>query len=142
MALKSSMKILLVDHVIGIRNATKSMLSAVGFRNIKETGDGESAWAIIEEGIATNEKVELIISEWALPKLTGKELLQRIRANPVMKSVPFLLATGEAEQQTIVTAIKSGANNFIVKPYSSQTLQEKIAEVFQKIEDQKAKKKS
>ena len=57
MALKSSMKILLVDHVIGIRNATRTMLTSVGFRNIKETGDGESAWTIIEEGIATNEKV-------------------------------------------------------------------------------------
>ncbi|MBI2521066.1 MAG: response regulator [Bdellovibrio sp.] len=136
------MKILLVDHVIGIRNATRAMLTAVGFRNVKEAGDGESAWSIIEEGIATNEKIELIISEWSLPKLTGKELLERIRANPSMKAVPFLLATGEAEQQTIVTAIKSGANNFIVKPYSSQTLQEKIAEVFQKIEEQKSKKKS
>lgn len=139
MALKSTMRILIIDHVMAMRGATKTMLSQVGFKNIKEAGDGETAWDIIEEGITTNEKIELIISEWALPKLTGQELLQKIRANPAMKNVPFLLATGEAEQQTIVKAIKSGADNFIVKPYSSATLQEKIGGVFQKREAEKLK---
>jgi len=132
MALKASMKILLVDNVPGMRGATKTMLSQVGFKNVKEVGDGEAAWKAIEEGIASNEKFEFIISEWTLPKMTGLELLRQVRENPAMAKVPFLLVTGDAEQTTIVTAIKAGASNFVVKPFSSQTIQEKIASIFAK----------
>jgi len=139
MALKASMKILLVDHVTAMRGAAKNMLTQVGFKNVKECDNGEDALALIEEGIQTNEKYEFIISEWSLPKLTGEELLKKIRSNPSTKDLPFLLVTGDAEQQTIMNAIKAGADNFIVKPFSSQTLQEKIGAIHQKREKNKKK---
>ena len=132
MALKASMKILIVDHVSAMRGATKTMLSKVGFKNLVETDCAEKAWKKIEEGIEEEEKVEFVITELDLPSMSGIEFLQSIRSNPQTKGVPVLIVTGDAEQTRIVEAVKAGANNFIVKPFSSQVLQDKIAAIFQK----------
>jgi len=131
MALKSSMRILLVDHVIAMRGATKNMLSQVGFKKLIETDTGTKAWSKIEEGLEADEKIEFIITELDLSGMSGMELLTKVRSHPATKDVPVLIVTGDAEQSKIVEAVKAGANNFIVKPFSSQTLQSKIATIFQ-----------
>jgi two-component system chemotaxis response regulator CheY len=138
MALKASMKILIIDPNSGIRQATRKMLTEVGFKNVVEVGDEVQAWKVINESIEIDKPVEFIISEYELSKGSGIDFLQTIRSHKVMASTPFLMITGQAEQQVIVQSIKAGANNFLVKPFSSVMLQEKIAAIFKQGNSKKA----
>ena len=67
-----------------------------------------------------------------MPEMTGIDLLKSLRARDDLKDLPFLMVTAEAEQGSIMTAVKSGVSNFIVKPFSPEVLKEKIVKIFQK----------
>lgn len=130
MALKASMKILVVDTNANMRQNVKKLLSDIGFKNVKEAGDGNKAMGVIEEAIEEAAPVEFVISEFELEKMNAVELLAKIRANDKSKKAKFLLMTGDSDQQKMVQAIKAGVNNVIVKPFSADTLKEKIAKIF------------
>lgn len=131
MALKSSMKILLVDEAPSMRQSIKKMLTDLGFKNVSEAGDAEKAWNILLDS-ASEKPVEFIICEWNVPKTSGLELLRKIRSHDTFKKVAFLMMTADSDQQKIVQAVKEGVNNVIVKPFSAQTLIEKIDKIFNK----------
>src|SRR5690606_12816909 len=130
MALKASMKILVVDTNANMRQNVKKLLSDIGFKNVKEAGDGNKTKGVIEEEIEEAGPVEFVISEFELEKMNAVELLAKIRANDKSKKAKFLLMTGDSDQQKMVQAIKAGVNNVIVKPFSADTLKEKIAKIF------------
>jgi two-component system chemotaxis response regulator CheY len=127
MPLKSSMKILLVDSAATNRQSLKKVFSSLGFKNIIEAIDGETAWKKIEEA---ETPVELIVSEWELPKISGLELLQKVRATEKYKATKFLMITGEAAQQNIIIAVKNGVSNVMVRPFSANTVTEKLAKIY------------
>lgn len=129
MALKSSMKILLADASPGNRQVMKKMLSDVGFKNVIEAADGEKALEKIEAHKEDN-PIGLIIADWELPKVEGLELLKNIRKDEKLKATKFLMIIGEAAQQNVVIAVKSGVNNVIVRPFSNNILMEKIGKIF------------
>lgn len=129
MALKSSMKILLADPQSGNRQAVKKMLVDIGFKNVSEAPDGERAWAKIEEAME-DKPIELIIAAWDIDKISGLDLLKKVRANEKIAKTKFLMITSEADQQNIVISVKSGVNNVVVRPFSANTLMEKIGKVF------------
>ena len=129
MALKSSMKILLVDAEPGSRQVVKKMLTNMGFKKVIEAGDGQKAWDKIME-THTEDPVGLVISNWDLPAISGLDLLKKVRGSDKFPKMPFLMVTGEAAQQNVVIAVKSGVNNVVVKPFSSNTLMEKIGKIF------------
>tara|TARA_R110002072_G_scaffold276051_1_gene437508 strand:- start:249022 stop:249402 length:381 start_codon:yes stop_codon:yes gene_type:complete len=123
------MKILLADSIPSNRQVLRKMLSDVGFKNVIEAGDGESAFEKIEESLA-EKPVEFIISDYNLEKLNGLDFLKKVKATESTKKTPFLLITGEADQQIIVLAVKAGVSNVIVRPYSANTIIEKISKIF------------
>ncbi len=131
MALKASMKIIIVDPAAGNRQYLKKMLSDIGFKNVIEAGDGEAAWAKIDAS-REDSPVALVICEWDVPKIAGLDLLKKMRADETFKSSKFLMVVGEAAQQNIVIAVKSGVNNVMIRPFSANTLTEKIAKTFGK----------
>jgi two-component system chemotaxis response regulator CheY len=130
MALDPNMKILIVDDMSTMRKIIKNMLQQVGFKNIEEADDGATAWPKIEQGLASGEPYQFIISDWNMPQMTGIDLLGKIKGNDKLKTVPFLMVTAEAEQGNVVIAVKAGVSNFIVKPFSAQVLKEKIDKIF------------
>ncbi len=132
MALKASMRILLVDPNSNIRMATRQMFNKIGFKNIKECDGAESAIKMLESAVSENENFEFIVLEWDLPKMSGLDFIKHLRADEHYANVPMLLATGDAEQNTIVSAAKAGVNNFMVKPFSLNMVQEKIGAIFNK----------
>jgi len=101
----------------------------LGFSNIKDAADGELAWTILNE---TNPPIQLIISDWNMPNCTGLEFLKRVRADEKFKKTPFLLVTAEAEQDQIIEAVKSGVDQYVIKPFSAATLKTKLEIVFKK----------
>lgn len=130
MGLKASIRIIVIDETSSMRKATKTMLTQIGFKNIKEAPDGQSAWELLQAAAKDNAPYEFIISDHSMEKLTGLDLLKLVRSDAVMKDTPFLMVTADADQNNVLTAVKAGVNNFIVKPFSAVTLKEKIEKIF------------
>ena len=130
MAIKSDMKILVVDDMSTMRKIIKNMLGQIGLKNIHEADDGATAWPMIEEAQNASEPFEFIVSDWNMPQMTGLDLVKKIRDTENLKNLPFLMITAEAEQGNVVIAVKAGVSNFIVKPFSPQVLKEKIEKIF------------
>jgi two-component system chemotaxis response regulator CheY len=127
MAIDKNMKILVVDDFSTMRRIVKNILRQLNFNNIVEADDGASALDILQK-----EKVDMVVSDWNMPKMTGLELLKAVRADDALKDIPFLMVTAEAQQENIIEAVKSGVSNYIVKPFTAETLGQKINQVFNK----------
>ncbi len=130
MAMKSGMKIIIIDDMATMRKIIKNMMKQIGFTNLAEADDGATAWPMIQEAQASGEPYEFIVSDWNMPKMSGLDLLKNMRDSEDFKSTPFLMITAEAEQGNVVIAVKAGVSNFIVKPFSAQVLKEKIEKIF------------
>ncbi|HPW68051.1 MAG: chemotaxis response regulator CheY [Desulfomonilia bacterium] len=127
MAIDKNMKILVVDDFSTMRRIVKNILRQLNFNNIVEADDGASALDILQK-----EKIDMVVSDWNMPKMTGLELLKAIRGDDALKDIPFLMVTAEAQQENIIEAVKSGVSNYIVKPFTAETLGQKINQVFNK----------
>ncbi|MFY9399251.1 MAG: chemotaxis response regulator CheY [Desulfomonilia bacterium] len=127
MAIDKNMKILVVDDFSTMRRIVKNILRQLNFNNIVEADDGASALDILQK-----EKIDMVVSDWNMPKMTGLELLKAIRSDDALKDIPFLMVTAEAQQENIIEAVKSGVSNYIVKPFTAETLSQKINQVFSK----------
>jgi two-component system chemotaxis response regulator CheY len=65
-----------------------------------------------------------------MPKISGLELLKQMKADGDLKNIPFLMITAEAQKQNIIEAVKTGVSNYIVKPFTADTIAEKLKKVF------------
>lgn len=123
---KPDMKILVVDDFPTMRRIVKTLMKQNGFTNFVEAEDGAMAYEILKQ----DPNIEFIISDWNMPNMTGIEFLKTVRADPKFKHLPFLMVTAEAEKENIIEAVKSGVSNYVVKPFTSQVLAEKLAKIF------------
>ena len=121
----TSMKVLVVDDFATMRRIVKNILNQLGFKNIIEADDGSTALEALKQ-----EHVGLIISDWNMPKMTGLELLKAVRAHPDYATTPFIMVTAEAQQENIIQAVKAKVSQYIVKPFTAETLGEKIDKIF------------
>lgn len=120
----TSIKILIVDDFATMRRILKNILKQLGFNNITEADDGTTA---LEE-LAKN-SFDLIISDWNMPKMTGIELLKKVRSNPASKDIPFLMVTAEAQKQNVIEAVQAGVSNYVVKPFTAESISEKLEKI-------------
>ncbi len=121
----SKMKILIVDDMSTMRRILKNALRQLGYQNIEEAEDGQIAFAKLSQW-----PVDLVVTDWNMPNMDGLELLKSVRADPTLKSMPVLLVTAQAEQKHVLEAIRAGASNYIVKPFTADTLKTKIDKIF------------
>ncbi len=126
MAIDYNMKILIVDDFATMRRIVKNILTQLGFKNFIEADDGSVAWEILQK-----EPVDFIVSDWNMPKMPGIELLKKVRADDKLKDIPFLMVTAEAQKENIIEAVKAKVSNYIVKPFTPETLGEKIEKIFE-----------
>ena len=120
------MKIMLVDDSRTIRNIQKNVLKQIGHTDLVEAEDGVVALRLFAEQVP-----DLMLVDWNMPNMDGITLIRKIRETN--KSVPIIMCTTEAEKSRILEAIKAGVNNYIVKPFSVESLQEKIEQTMSKI---------
>jgi two-component system chemotaxis response regulator CheY len=120
-----AMKILVVDDFATMRRIVRNILKQIGFTDIVEADDGSTALEIL-----ATDKIDLIVSDWNMPKVTGLELLKKVRADSNFKDIPFLMVTAEAQKQNIVEAVQAGCSNYIVKPFTADTISEKLKKIF------------
>lgn len=117
-------KILVVDDFATMRKVIRNLLKQVGYENIVEAEDGVSALKALK-----SQKIDLIVSDWNMPNMTGLELLKEVRSDEELKPTPFLMVTAEALQDNVIAAVKAGVSNYIVKPFTAEVLNEKIKKI-------------
>jgi two-component system chemotaxis response regulator CheY len=120
------MKIMLVDDSRTIRNIEKNVLAQLGYTDTVEAGDGVEALSLI-----SNSMPDLFLVDWNMPNMDGLTLVKNIRAKN--QSVPIIMVTTEAEKARVVEAIKAGVNNYVVKPFTADTLGGKIKQTLEKV---------
>lgn len=113
------MKIMLVDDSRTIRNIQKNVLAQLGFKDVVEAADGVEALKMIGES-----KPDMALVDWNMPNMDGITLVRKIRETD--KQMPLIMVTTEAEKRRVIEAIQAGVNNYVVKPFTAETLGEKI----------------
>lgn len=123
------MKILIVDDFSTMRRIIKNLLRDLGFQNTAEADDGTTALPILQSG-----NFDLLITDWNMPGMQGIDLLKHVRADQKLASLPVLMVTAEQKREQIVEAAQAGVNGYVVKPFTAQTLKEKLEKIFQRID--------
>jgi two-component system chemotaxis response regulator CheY len=116
------MRILLVDDSVTMRRIQKTQITNLGVSDIIEAGDGEEAFRKLNESMP----IDLVMLDWNMPIMDGFTLLKKIRADAKFKNVKVIMCTSESEKNRVVDALKSGANNYLVKPFTPEALKEKL----------------
>ena len=125
-------RVLVIDDMASIRDLVKNQLRLLNFTEIMEAEDGEQAWGILENQYAQANPIELVISDWNMPKMKGLELLKKVRSNSTFVKLPFILLTSEAEREQVTEAVMAGVSQYIVKPFSGKVFEEKMKTAYQK----------
>ena len=127
------MKFLVVDDFSTMRRIVRNLLKELGYSNTEEAEDG-----IVALNMLRNDKFDFVVSDWNMPNMTGIDLLKSIRADETLKNLPVLMITAEARKENIIEAAQSGANGYIVKPFTAATLDEKLNKIFKNLEKKAA----
>ena len=122
------MKILVVDDFSTMRRIIRNLLRDLGFNNADEADDGSTALPMLRTG-----KYDFLVTDWNMPIMEGIDLVRAIRADPDLRELPILMVTAEARREQIVAAAEAGVNGYIVKPFTAQTLEQKIAKIFERL---------
>lgn len=128
MGMDKNMRVLVVDDFSTMRRIIKNILRQLGFNNIVEADDGSTAWEILNK-----DKIDFIVSDWNMPELPGIDLLRKVRASEEFKDIPFLMVTAEGLQENIIEAVQAKVSNYIVKPFTAETLSQKIDKIFENL---------
>lgn len=114
------MRFLVVDDSATMRRIVINSLERIGFHDTVEACDGKDALAKFDSS------VRFVITDWNMPHMSGTELTKVLRSRPDGAAVPILMVTARSVREDILTAMEAGVNNYIVKPFTPQTLKEKI----------------
>jgi two-component system chemotaxis response regulator CheY len=125
MSADPNMKILVVDDMVTMRRIVKNILKQLGFANVDEAENGQEALQKLRL-----DTYGFVVSDWNMPVMTGIDMLRAIRADEKLKTTPVLMVTAEAQQSNLIEAVQAGVSNYIVKPFTAETLQEKITKIF------------
>ncbi len=128
MGFPQNIRILVVDDMATMRKIVKGLLAQLGYPNVEEAENGKEAFFKLKQG-----KYDLVLLDWNMPEMDGITLLQEIRKDPNLKSIPVIMVTAEAKKENVLQAIQAGANNYIVKPFTAEILKETLDKVWQKI---------
>jgi two-component system chemotaxis response regulator CheY len=124
-----STKVLILDDMMTMRKIVTKTLKEIGFVDILEAADGNQGWELLS---TLNPPVQLIISDWNMPNCTGLELLKKVRADARYQKVPFILLTAESEAHQVAQALSIGVSGYIIKPFTSDSIREKLEQIHKK----------
>lgn len=119
------MKLLVVDDSSTMRRIIKNTLVRLGHKDVLEAEHGLDAWEVLSK----NDDVKVLITDWNMPEMNGLELVKKVRAEEKYADMPIIMVTTEGGKAEVITALKSGVNNYIVKPFTPAVLKEKLEDV-------------
>ena len=115
------MRILVVDDFATMRKIIRNVLKQIELDNVVEAESGKQGLNVLK-----TDEVDLIISDWIMPEMTGIEFLKACKDDEGLKKIPFIMVTAEAQKNNIIEAIKLGVDNYIVKPFTPDKLKDAI----------------
>lgn len=124
MAVDKGMRILVVDDFQTMRRIVINLLRQLGFTNVVEAADGMLALEKVRD-----DNIDLVVSDWNMPNMSGMEFLRALRADEQYKTLPFIMVTAEGKKENVIAAVQAGVSNYIVKPFNAATLKEKLVKV-------------
>jgi two-component system chemotaxis response regulator CheY len=124
--MNKDINILIVDDFSAMREIIRDLLHELGFDNTSEADDGQTALPMLKTG-----KFDFLVTDWSMPDMDGLTLLKTVRADEQLGDLPVLMVTAEAKREQIVDAADAGVNAYIVKPFTAETLKDKIDRIFQ-----------
>lgn len=113
---------LIVDDSSTMRRIIKNTLLRLGYTNVLEAGNGIEALEVLDQ----NHDIGVLITDWNMPEMNGLELVRKTRSDERFLDIPIIMVTTEGGKAEVITAIKAGVNNYIVKPFTPQVLKEKL----------------
>lgn len=119
-----AIQILVVDDYKTMLRIIRNLLKQIDFNNVDEASDGTEALGRLRAG-----DYGLVISDWNMAPMSGLQLLQEVRRDARLKTLPFIMVTAESKTENVVAAKQAGVSNYIVKPFNAETLREKIEKV-------------
>jgi two-component system, chemotaxis family, chemotaxis protein CheY len=117
-----SSKALVVDDSRAMRGILAKILARLGFE-VVQASDGVEALAALD---AAMPPVQLVLSDWNMPEMNGLEFVKALRANPKFADVVVIMVTTETHIEQMMTALSAGANEYIMKPFTSEMVEEKL----------------
>ncbi|MCS7307580.1 MAG: chemotaxis response regulator CheY [Aquificaceae bacterium] len=118
-------KFLIVDDMSTMRKIVRTILNQLGYTNIDEAENGKDALSKLR-----SVNYDFVLLDWNMPEVDGLETLKQIRADDKLKHLPVIMVTAEAKKENVLAAVQAGANNYVVKPFTPETLKEKIEKVW------------
>lgn len=122
--MSKDMNILVVDDFSTMRRIIKGLLHDLGYPRVSEADDGKTALPMLKAG-----GYDFLITDWNMPGMAGLELLKLVRADEKLARMPVLMLTAEAKREQIVEAAQAGVSGYVIKPFTAQTLKEKIDKI-------------
>lgn len=121
----SAIKVLVVDDQMTMRALVRSALQQIGMTDVADAVDGEDGLKQLAQ-----RPVELIISDYNMPKIDGLEFLKAVRSHERTKKSAFIMLTGRSDKELVQRAVQYGVNNYLAKPFTTAELKKKIEQVF------------
>jgi two-component system, chemotaxis family, chemotaxis protein CheY len=119
-----NLRFLVVDDFSTMRRIVKNLLNDLGYANVTEADDGNTALPLLQAG-----GVDFLVTDWNMPGMPGLDLLKAVRADPKLAKMPVLMLTAEAKREQIIEAAQAGVNGYVIKPFTAITLKEKIDKI-------------
>ena len=116
---------MVVDDSSTMRRIIRNTLERLGHTDVVEAEHGVEAW----EKLSVDESIKVVITDWNMPEMNGLDLVKKIRAEKKYEDMPIIMVTTEGGKAEVITALKAGVNNYIVKPFTPQVLKEKLEDV-------------
>ena len=127
MTIDTNMPVLIVDDYKTMLRVLRNFLLQLNFGNIEEATDGSMALQKLRQ-----QDFGFVISDWNMEPMTGIQLLREVRADDKLKHLPFIMITAESKSENVIAAKQAGVSNYIVKPFSAETLKSKMTSVLGK----------
>jgi len=124
--MSKDLRFLVVDDFSTMRRIIKNLLHDLGYQNVAEADDGNTALPILQAG-----GIDFLITDWNMPGMPGLELLKAVRSDPKLTKMPVLMLTAEAKREQIVEAAQAGVNGYVIKPFTAVTLKEKLDKILE-----------
>jgi two-component system, chemotaxis family, chemotaxis protein CheY len=121
--LKIDAKVLIVDDMMTMRKMVTKIMKTAGYTNLTEANSGTAAWELVSQAVPP---FDLILSDWNMPNGTGIDLLKRLRADTRLSKTPMIMITAEAEKTQIVEALQNKVTDYVIKPFSLETIMDKL----------------
>ena len=125
MLTEKDLKILVVDDFSATRTVVINQLRKIGYSNTIEAEDSVSALARLKSAL-----FDLVVIDWSVSEMSGLDLLIQIREDSDLKQIPVLMTISEDLQGNIITAIKAGLNDYILKPFDMDEFKQKLEKIF------------